>query len=87
MVIPCGQKAYDLSWHEAAFDIFQTNDSGFIITGIVQNLSTFQYNLSLIKTDSNGDTLWTKLFMAVHLPAKDVQFFKQMMEGMLLWVP
>ena len=55
-------KAYDLSWHEAAFDIFQTNDSGFIITGIVQNLSTFQYNLSLIKTDSNGDTLWTKLY-------------------------
>lgn len=56
-------KSYDLSYHEVAYDIKQTNDSGFIITGIVQNLALMQYNLCLIKTDANGDTLWTKNYV------------------------
>lgn len=37
-------------------DVFQTADSGFVITGNLSN-STF-----LIRTDPQGDTLWTRLY-------------------------
>ncbi len=55
-------KSYDLSYHEAASDIKQTNDSGFVITGYVVNTATFQFNIGIIKTNAIGDTLWTKLY-------------------------
>jgi len=55
-------KSYDLSYHEVAQDIKQTNDSGFVITGYVENTATFQYNIGIIKTNAIGDTLWTKLY-------------------------
>lgn len=38
-----------------------TSDSGFIIVGtIALTTGPFSFNVYLIKTDSNGDTLWTK---------------------------
>ena len=41
--------------------IKQTLDEGFIITGW-DNLNDFNKNLILIKTNSMGDTIWTKSF-------------------------
>jgi hypothetical protein len=42
------------------YSVQQTTDTGFIITGATGNFST-PY-IGLIKTDKNGDTLWTKKY-------------------------
>jgi hypothetical protein len=59
--------------YSAGYSVQQTSDGGYIITGytnaaIVENygyadtVATSDYNLLLIKTDSNGNETWFKLF-------------------------
>jgi len=55
-------RTYDYSQGDIGKDIKQTSDSGFIIAGVTWNNLTFNYNIYLIKTDADGDTLWTKLY-------------------------
>lgn len=55
-------KKYNHSPSEVAFDVKQMADSGFIIAGITGNIVTFKWNIYLIRTDSAGDTLWTKMY-------------------------
>ena len=40
----------------------ETSDEGFIITGETLSFGVYQFTLYLIKTNSNGDTLWTKMY-------------------------
>ncbi len=58
-------KTYEFGSKDWGNSIQQTTDSGYIITG-VNNYNGPMYgpwgDLWLIKTDANGDTLWTKSF-------------------------
>lgn len=58
-------KSYNISNNEAAQDVKQTADSGFIITGCALIIlpSSIHYNIFLIKTNAAGDTLWTKFYI------------------------
>jgi hypothetical protein len=42
----------------------QTHDSGFIIVGVKDDISTTNSKVWLLKTDKNGDTTWTKSIVA-----------------------
>ncbi|MDD5528551.1 MAG: T9SS type A sorting domain-containing protein [bacterium] len=46
---------------DGGHSVQQTTDGGYIITGYVDT-STVGTDIWLIKTDSTGDTLWTKIF-------------------------
>ncbi len=48
--------------NEAGADIIQTNDDGFIITGLTESFGAGGKDVYLIKTDENGIEQWTKTF-------------------------
>jgi hypothetical protein len=52
-----GTWASDLAW-----SIQQTSDSGYIIVGFTASFGAGSYDIWLLKTDENGDTLWTKTY-------------------------
>jgi len=57
-------KSYGRCDNEIGYSVQQTTDSGFIITGVTNSCEsdTTRSHVYLIKTDSNGDTLWTKIY-------------------------
>ncbi len=55
-------KSYGGITHEAGYSVQQTDDDGYIITGVaLEGISNLNRNVWLIKTNPNGDTLWTKV--------------------------
>lgn len=54
-------KTYGSDWEDSGYWIEQTSDGGFIITGYSRATGT---NISpyLLKTDENGDTIWTRYY-------------------------
>ena len=47
---------------DAAKCVQQTQDGGFILTGLTDTYGQGIRSMWLIKTDANGDTLWTRVF-------------------------
>ncbi|HOZ29374.1 MAG TPA: hypothetical protein PLL66_00485, partial [Bacteroidales bacterium] len=43
-------------------NIILTKDGGFVIVGYTNSYGNGDYDIFLIKTDINGDTLWTKTY-------------------------
>jgi len=47
---------------DSAFSVAQTSDEGYIITGVTGLYTTERSDVWLIKTDSNGNKMWSKTF-------------------------
>ncbi len=55
-------KSYGGSLNELANDVRQTSDNGYIVTGYTASYGAGNFDIYLIKTNANGDSLWTKTF-------------------------
>ena len=55
-------RSYGGTSYDEGFSVEQTIDSGYIITGYTNSFSTSSEKVYLIKTNSTGDTLWTKTY-------------------------
>lgn len=54
-------KAYGSPSYDEAYAMQQTSDSGFIIAGNTFGLGSGAWDIYVIRTDANGNTLWTKV--------------------------
>ncbi|MDX1701135.1 MAG: T9SS type A sorting domain-containing protein [Melioribacteraceae bacterium] len=50
-----------IEW-EIGYEVQETSDGGFIISGVTNSFGGGSNDFYLIKTDANGDTLWTKTY-------------------------
>ena len=61
------QKQYSFAdtTDDFGYSVQQTNDGGYIILGQTKDYVSWDEDIYLIKTDGNGDSLWTKTFEGV----------------------
>ena len=57
---PIFQKTYGGPDWDRAFDIGQLPDSGFVLVGETYSYGAGQRDCYIVRTDKNGDTIWTK---------------------------
>jgi len=55
------ERSYGGILNEAAYSVKQTIDGGYILTGWTQNNGDLDGDLFLLKTDAEGNELWTWL--------------------------
>ncbi len=55
------QKTYDINGYTMGTSARQTTDGGYIMTGLVK-ISGLSLGVGLVKTNVNGDILWTKTY-------------------------
>ena len=56
------QKTYGGTGEDTSYSIYQTADGGYIFTGTTNSFGAGGNDVYLIRTDSIGDTLWTKAY-------------------------
>ena len=60
------EKTYGGNVLEEGMEVQQTNDSGFIIVGNTNSFGSGSRDMYLIKTNSTGDTSWTKTYGGIY---------------------
>jgi len=55
-------RTYGGTVRDEGWAVRQTTDGGYIVAGYTQSFGAGWDNVYLIKTNSNGDTLWTKTY-------------------------
>jgi hypothetical protein len=55
-------KTYGGSGKEIAYSVLQTDDNGFIISALTSSAGAGAEDIWIIRTNSSGDTLWTKIY-------------------------
>ncbi|MDD5087635.1 MAG: T9SS type A sorting domain-containing protein [bacterium] len=55
-------RTYGGSDYDRAHSVQQTTDRGYIIAGYTSSFGTGGYDMYLVKTNSQGDTLWTRMY-------------------------
>jgi len=56
------QKTYGGGLNDLGWAVEQTNDGGYIVAGSAESFGAGAADFYLIKTDANGDTLWTRTY-------------------------
>jgi len=56
------ERTYGGSQNDGGYSVRQTTDGGYVIAGFTEPLGADYADVHLIKTDANGDTLWTMTF-------------------------
>ncbi len=72
-------KTFEKSLLSDANSVVQTSDSGFIVAGIAGTYDEGSNDVWLIRTDSDGDTLWTKTYGGTG--DQDGRFVQQTADG------
>jgi hypothetical protein len=57
-------KTYGTTGYDYGGPVIQTDDDGYMISGSTDNSGSDGMDLYLIRTDSNGDTLWTRTYIS-----------------------
>jgi hypothetical protein len=55
-------RTYGGSLWDYGYSVQETQDSGYVVTGITASFGGGWYDVYLIRTDTNGDTLWTRAY-------------------------
>jgi uncharacterized delta-60 repeat protein len=59
---PLWTRTYGGSFREEANSVQQTADGGYIVAGRTESFGAGSYDFYLVKTNSQGDTLWTRTY-------------------------
>jgi hypothetical protein len=59
-------KSYGGTGDDEGYSVQQTTDTGYIIVGRTNSFDSVNYHIYLIKTNSMGDTLWTRTYGGIN---------------------
>lgn len=55
-------KTYGGFGSDSAYSVLQTSDSGYVVAGYTNSFGAGGFDVYLIRTDANGDTVWTQTY-------------------------